>query len=267
MTRALKYWLVVLAGMPVTGCQPAPPAERMQPGPRARQIVQERLSAVVVTKRESIQDWAGSSLPKMYAHADADGGSATPIAADGYFMTADHVLARLGKGRNAFVVYNLSGKLVTAKARIIWRSGAADLALLHAPLKTPYFYQWTPAERWLPENTGIIHGGIVTGFKDGTGKLATALAPEQKFTWSRRFKIDIPLLPGDSGGPVVDASGGLIGINSAVEYLVPVDTAYFMDSEGNRPNTRKINDLIIRDRARNSGINSTVEASPAGGGR
>ena len=73
------------------------------------------------------------------------------------------------------------------------------------------------------------------------------------FTRTRSFKIDIPLQPGDSGGPVVDAYGRLVGINSAVEFLVPMETAFFIDSEGNRPNTRLIDALIQNDRARNSG--------------
>ena len=65
--------------------------------------------------------------------------------------------------------------------------------------------------------------------------------------------MDLPLQPGDSGGPVVDAHGGLVGINSAVEFLVPMETAFFVDSEGNRPNTRKIESIIQSDRARNAG--------------
>ncbi|MEI6673759.1 MAG: serine protease [Verrucomicrobiota bacterium] len=263
MTRVMMnrgWWLAVML---VQGCVQPPlgPPNRLPPGPMARQIVLDRVSAVVVAKRESVQDWAVKRFPRMYAHADVDGGSATPIAADGYFLTADHVLARVGKGRVAFVVYHWNGTLVTAKARVVWRSAGADLALLHAPLKTPYFYQWTPPECWVREGTGVIHGGIVTGLKPGTGKLVTPLAPEHGLTWSRSFKIDIPLQPGDSGGPVVDASGNLVGINSAVEFLVPVDTAFFVDSEGQRPNTRMIDDLIKKDRLRNMRTNPAVEAT------
>jgi len=195
----------------------------------------------------------------MNEREDVDGGSAAPIAPDGYFLTADHVLARVGGGRNAFVIYRSRGTLATAKARVVWRSGSTDLALLHAPLATPCFYSWTPPERWLPIGTRVIHGGLATGFKSGTGKLATALGPQHGFTGARKFEIDIPLHPGDSGGPVVNARGELIGINSAVEFLVPMETAFFVDSEGTRPNTQMIGDLIKRDRARNSRSSTPVE--------
>ena len=158
-------------------------------------------------------------------------------------------------GRNVFLIYGQGGRLAPARARVVWRSESSDLALLHVPVKTPYFYKWTPPERWLPAGNAIIHGGISTGFKAGEGKLGTALAPEGALTRTRKFKMDIPLQPGDSGGPVVDAYGGLVGINSAVEFLVPMETAFFVDSEGNRPNTRMIDTLIRNDRARNGGAN------------
>jgi hypothetical protein len=105
----------------------------------------------------------------------------------------------------------------------------------------------------------VIHGGIATGPKSEWGKLVTSLDPEGSFTGSRKFKIDIPLQPGDSGGPVVDAHGALVGINTAVEYLVPMETAFFVDSEASRPNTRKIESLMQQDRARNNRPNPAVE--------
>jgi hypothetical protein len=46
-----------------------------------------------------------------------------------------------------------------------------------------------------------------------------------------------------------------VGINSAVEFLVPMETAFFIDSEGNRPNIRFIGAVIEKDRGRNQGVN------------
>jgi hypothetical protein len=58
---------------------------------------------------------------------------------------------------------------------------------------------------------------------------------------------------------VVDAHGALVGINSAVEFLVPMETAFFVDSEACRPNTRRIESVIQMDRARNNRPNPAVE--------
>lgn len=239
-------------------CSVSPPPDTVVPGRMARQIVAERVSAVVVTDRGNLDCWVSRNFVTSLAPREADGGSAAPIAPDGYFLTADHVLSGLA-GKNVFLIYGQGGRLVPTKARVVWRSESADLALLHIPVKTPYYYQWTPPERWLPAGNWLIHGGISTGFKSGEGKLGTALAPESPFTRNRKFKIDIPLQPGDSGGPVVDAHGRLVGINSAVEFLVPMETAFFIDSEGNRPNTRFIDSVMKKDRAQNHGRNPGVE--------
>jgi len=231
---------------------PAPPASMARPGLATRQIVRERLSAVVVTSRDELGGWVRQRFSASGAPGDADGGSAAPITPDGFFLTADHVLSR-SENRNVFIIYGSGGRIVTSKARIVWRSYSDDLALLHIPLKTPYHYNWTPPGQWLSPGHAIIHGGMATGHRTEPGKLRTPLAPERAFTGNRPFKIDIPLQPGDSGGPVVDAYGNLVGINSAVEFLIPLETAIFIDSEGNRPNTRKIAGIINRDRkSRNS---------------
>ena len=239
---------LLLVGCLTQACSVSPPPDAVAPGQATRQMVAERVSAVVVTDRSSLSGWVSRNFASAQAPGDADGGSAAPIAPDGYFLTADHVLSRIA-GRNVFLIYGQGGRLSPTRARVIWRSEAADLALLHIPVKTPYYYRWTPPARWLAAGNGVIHGGISTGFRSSDGKLSTALAPEGPFTRNRRFKIDIPLQPGDSGGPVVDAYGRLVGINSAVEFLVPMETAFFIDSEGNRPNTRVIEALIRKDRA------------------
>jgi len=252
MDRLSLKLAAVIFGLASSACYSVapPPASNEIPNETTRQIVRERLSAVVVTGRNELGSWVNQKFSMANAPTDADGGSAAPITEDGYFLTADHVLAK-SQGKNVFIIYGRGGNIVTKKARIVWRSRSDDLAILHIQLKTPYYYNWTAPDRWLPPGQGIIHGGMATGFKSSPGKLRTALAPEGAFTHNRRFKIDIPLQPGDSGGPVVDPFGNLIGINSAVEYLVPLETAIFIDSEGNRPSIHKINSIIQKDRLRN----------------
>jgi len=51
----------------------------------------------------------------------------------------------------------------------------------------------------------------------------------------------------------------MVGINSAVEFLVPMDTAFFVDSEGCRPSVRVIEGVMRRDRARKNAAGSNVE--------
>jgi len=248
MDRLTRILAVCLAGGGVQACSIVPPPDHQTPGPAARKIVNQRSSAVVVTASDDLSHLPHLKLSSSRATCEADAGSATPISPDGYFLTADHVLERLA-GRRVFVMYGRGANWTPVKARVVWRSSEADLALLHIPVRTAFYYCWTPRECWLPEGSGVIHGGIATGAHSESGKLGTSLAPEGLFTGCRKFKIDIPLQPGDSGGPVVDAAGALVGINSAVEYLVPMETAFFVDSEASRPNTRLIDSLVRKDRA------------------
>ena len=229
-------------------CSFAPPPDPTPPGPETHRTVLRRVSAVIVTENKNLGHWVKRGFPISHTPDDADGGSATPISHDGYFLTADHVLSRMD-GRHVHVIYGGGGPLTPHRARVVWRSEKSDLALLHVDSPTPLYYRFTPPDRWLPAGTPVMHGGIATGFDSDPGQLGTSLRPESPLTRTRKFKIDIPLQPGDSGGPVVDARGDLIGINSAVEFLVPMETAFFVDSEACRPSLRMIQSLMDEDRA------------------
>lgn len=252
MENVLRMTALAIASLLAQACShPSPPPDLRPPDGAIRQIIAERTTAVIVTDRDNLDNWVNRKFATTQAPRDADGGSAAPITPDGYFLTADHVLSKLA-GRHVFLICRQGGRLIPAKARVVWRSKSADIALLHVPLSTPFFYRWTPPDRGLPVGNRVVHGGISTGSRSGSGKLATALPPEGSFTRHRRFKIDIPLQPGDSGGPVVNAYGQLVGINSAVEFLVPLETPFFIDSEGSRPNVRQLGRKIAEDRHRQS---------------
>lgn len=242
-------WLVLCIS---PACSLAPPPDPTPPGRLAERTVLRRVSAVVVTSDKNLHEWVvGGFEPMQEPQHDIDGGSATPISPDGYFLTADHVLAN-SEGRQIYILYGGGGPLISHLARVVWRSAAADLALLHIAAETPMYYQFTAPHRWLPAGTPVMHGGIATGLESEPGKMESSLRPENRFTRARKFKIDIPLRPGDSGGPVVDARGDLVGVNSAVEFLVPMETAFFVDSEASRPNVRDIRWRMDRDRAQRS---------------
>jgi S1-C subfamily serine protease len=236
---------------------PVPPPDPTRPGREVMRQAAVRLTAVVISSKNELDPWIESRFTEGRGPEDADGGSGIPISPDGYFLTADHVLSR-SAGKNVFVIHGQQGRLRATKARIVWRSGSTDLALLHIPIATPRYYEWTPVDRWLPVGTPVVHSGIATGFRSEPGKLVTAIAPGK----GARFKHDIPLEPGDSGGAVIDARGRLVGVNSAVEFLVPLDTAFFIESEANRPNVRALQRVIERDRRRNKHLMPAVSTAP-----
>ncbi len=249
MFSPARLTLAALLAALLPACKLTPPAPPPDPTPPGRSVTRQaadRLTAVVISSKNELDPWVESRFTEGDGPDDADGGSGIPISSDGYFLTADHVLARAA-GKNVFVIHGQLGRLRATRARIVWRSASTDLALLHIPLATPRHYNWTPDDRWLPVGTPLVHSGIATGFRSEPGKLVTAIAPGK----GARFKHDIPLEPGDSGGAVIDARGQLVGVNSAVEFLVPLDTAFFIESEANRPNVRALQRVIERDRRRN----------------
>lgn len=257
-----RLFPVLLLAMFVPACSvapDAPPPDETPPGRGVRRLAAARLTAVVISGKSELSPWIESRFTQGDGPDDADGGSAVPISPDGYFITADHVLAR-ADGRNVFVIHGQQGRLTATKARIIWRSAATDLALLHIPVATPNHYTWTSPDRWVPAGTPIIHSGIATGFRSEPGKLVTSIPPGRGN--AARFKHDIPLEPGDSGGAVIDARGQLVGVNSAVEFLVPLETAFFIESEANRPNVRALQRAIEADRRRNKDRMPAVSPLP-----
>jgi len=253
MPSLARLLSIALAAMFFPACSPvptnAPPPDTTPPGRAVRRMAASRLTAVVISSKDELSPWVESRFTQGQGPEDADGGSAVPISPDGYFITADHVLAR-SAGRNIFVIHGQQGGLKATKARIIWRSASTDLAVLHIPLATPNYYTWTEQNQWVPAGTPVIHSGIATGFRSEPGKLVTSIPPGRAN--AARFKHDIPLEPGDSGGAVVDAHGQLVGVNSAVEFLVPLETAFFIESEANRPNVRALQRAIESDRRSNS---------------
>ena len=249
---------LVSAALPACSFTPPPPApDPTPPGREVMRVAAARLTAVVISSKSELDPWIESRFSQGDGPDDADGGSGIPISPDGYFLTADHVLAR-SAGKNVFVIHGQLGRLRATRARIVWRSSSTDLALLHIPLATPRYYAWTPVDRWLPVGTPVVHSGIATGFRSEPGKLVTAIAPGK----GARFKHDIPLEPGDSGGAVIDARGQLVGVNSAVEFLIPLDTAFFIESEANRPNVQTLQRVIEADRRRNKHLMPAVSPAP-----
>ena len=93
MYRNLRLTGVLLAAVFFQACAVAPVPDSKIPGQEARMMVVERVSAVVVTDQSNLQNWVSRGFSSSQTPSDADGGSATPISPDGYFLTADHVLA------------------------------------------------------------------------------------------------------------------------------------------------------------------------------
>jgi S1-C subfamily serine protease len=147
-------------------------------------------------------------------------GLSVGIDPDGYLLTAGHVL----RERN-FVVGWVDGRLEIRPARILLRSGprdgGVDLAVIRIDGKLDYWAHFgkAPARKDLVfavvcnrGHSGIggeldlAGGAVLGGGRDATGRIDPMIS------------TDVPLWHGDSGGPLLSATGDLIGINSAIQF-------------------------------------------------
>src|SRR5690242_8586492 len=103
MPLLARLFTIALAAMLFPACGPsvgqAPPPDTTPPGRAIRRMAASRLTAIVISSKDELSPWVESRFTRGQGPEDADGGSAVPISPDGYFITADHVLAR-SEGRN-----------------------------------------------------------------------------------------------------------------------------------------------------------------------
>ncbi len=144
-----------------------------------------------------------------------DGGAAATkacaavVTTDGYALTAAHV-AR-GDLRVARTVGEQAGEAVPA--RVVWLPGEddeGDLALLHVEgLALPLAFE--------PRRLDVAAIGtrvVLGGFPGGALRIAIS-GGEVTSVDDETFDHSAPGQQGDSGGPVIDAAGRLIGVASA----------------------------------------------------
>ncbi|MDA0767065.1 MAG: serine protease [Verrucomicrobia bacterium] len=169
----------------------------------------------------------------------ASTGQATLLTPDGYALTAAHVLQagpvsvlRLRSPRpgqlaltSAGPVFFSPGKperptrlaiadLEALPIRLVHRFRGTDLALVKLPLNTAHTFQLADAPP-PPGSTLFSYGSNLSGNSSAGETLhlsrARSLSPAASL-W--HLDTSIPLQKGDSGGPVMDASGTLVGIVS-----------------------------------------------------
>jgi S1-C subfamily serine protease len=163
-------------------------------------------------------------------------GSGVIIAPDGYILTNNHVV----EGATALSVTKQDG--VTLDAVLIGTDPATDLAVIRASGSDLPYAVLGESSR-LKAGQLVIAIGNPFGFNStvSTGvvsALGRALRSRDGRLIENIIQHTAPLNPGNSGGPLVDSRGRVVGINTAIiaiaqgiGFSVPADTAVWVISE------------------------------------
>jgi S1-C subfamily serine protease len=163
-------------------------------------------------------------------------GSGVVVTPDGYVLTNEHVVQRVDEARVAFV----DGRNVPAV--VVGRDPATDLAVLRAQTAAlPYARLATT--RPLRVGQLVVAVGNPLGFESTVSAgVVSALGRSLRSRQGRLIEGIVQhtaaLNPGNSGGPLVDAQGRVVGINTAIiamaqgiGFSVPAGTAQWVLTE------------------------------------
>jgi S1-C subfamily serine protease len=185
-------------------------------------------------------------------------GSGVIIAPDGYILTNDHVV----HGADAISVTLQNGESFAATT--VGTDPATDLAVLRANgAGLPYATLGNSAA--LRAGQLVIAMGNPLGFQStvSTGvvsALGRALRSQEGRLIENIIQHTAPLNPGNSGGPLVDSRGRVIGVNTAIivmaqgiGFAIPADTARWIVSQ-----------LLTHGRVRRSFLGLVAQQRPLG---
>ncbi len=163
-------------------------------------------------------------------------GSGVIITPDGFVLTNNHVV----EGATEFEITLTTGK--TYKANLVGKDPSTDLAVVRLPDNGLPFAELGNSED-VQVGQLVIAIGNPFGFQStvSTG-VVSALGRSMRSTDGRIMdniiQTDVSLNPGNSGGPLVDSQGKVIGINTAMVAMaqgiglaVPSSTASWVVSE------------------------------------
>jgi len=212
----------------------------------------------------SVVERVGPAVVSLVAGARSAGrgpervgaGSGVIVTPDGYALTNSHVV--LGAGRLEATL--MDGR--TMGAVLVGDDASTDLALIRldgvdlpaarlgqsamlrvgqlvVAIGNPFGFQSSVS-------AGVV-SAVGRSFRSRTGRLIENV-----------IQTDVALNPGNSGGPLVDSRGDVIGINTAIiamaqglSFAIPIDTAKWVLSE-----------LLVHGRVRWAWLGISVQARP-----
>lgn len=219
--------------------KPAASGDRESAGPRPADVdLLDAYSQAVINVARTV----GPAVIAVAARGDSSGrgaggmGSGFLLTPDGYALTNSHVV----HGRRSFTATTEEGDQIGAE--LVGDDPATDLALLRLVARDLPYSTLGDSEA-LCVGQLVIAMGNPLGFRStvSTGVVSAvgrAMRSEDGRLIENIVQHTAPLNPGNSGGPLVDSRGRVVGINTAVIALaqgigfsIPSNTAAWIVGE------------------------------------
>ena len=213
------------------GMQAAAPAG----APASLADMVEKLQPAVVNistkQRVQVQNpFAGTPFGDLFGFGQGGGGGGQPqtrqaqslgsgfiISPDGYIVTNNHVVSAGAEGASVDSITVTLTNREEYPAKLVGRDPATDIAVLKIDAKKPMpFVKFGDSTRarvgdWVVAIgnpfalSGTVTAGIISALHRGTGG-----------TYDKFIQTDASINQGNSGGPMFDMAGNVIGINSQI---------------------------------------------------
>jgi S1-C subfamily serine protease len=214
---------------------PAPMPAQEMPLPSDDDEALDAYSRAVVRVVEQVGP-SVVSIARASRRGPAGAGSGVVFTPDGYVLTNAHVAG----GADQLELGFTDG--TTSQAQLVGLDHATDLAVMRAAGPAPSHATFGISSR-LRVGQLVIAIGNPLGFGSTVSAgVVSALGRTMRARDGRAMEgiiqSDVALNPGNSGGPLVDSSGRVVGVNTAIilgaqgiSFSVPIDTAKWVVGE------------------------------------
>jgi hypothetical protein len=169
-------------------------------------------------------------------------GAAAAISDDGYYLTAAHCVSC-----GTALVFGSAGigPVREVAAIVVWDGAReqppVDLAVVWAPGIGQPPFDWSPANGTSPQPV-VCCGSGARGLRAAGGNVV------ERDAAGHSCSVEVPLIPGDSGGPCALADGSLLGVVSTAQLNDGAPRGKVL-----RPDTQWLGELLARDRLARAG--------------